>query len=338
VQTITIRGLNKEVLREYQVTGDGSSVGTWHWNKDYIYAGSRLLASESPTGTRHYHLDHLGTPRVITDANGNALAGSPYQYFPFGEEATATPPSDERLRFTGHERDHDYSGLSLDYMHARFYNQQGGKFLSVDPGQDFDPKKPQSWNLYSYVQNNPLGHTDPTGKAGATATVTPTISSTDPAQIKALDEGLAEVVRRLSDGKNPECLAFFDKTSNALANVLAVINKTTYSFKDLKNDHTGWTGAFTSSPKQVSINAKGPFMGLPTFPGQVAQIAWQFNVSGGQLEGLPIKAIILLHELGHQMDLIPHDGTKPGQSNENSRAIIKACFHEYTLKAQPKTP
>ena len=164
LETITLRGAGNEVLREYQVD-NGDELNRWKWTKDYVYAGSKLLASESPGGIRHYHLDHLGTTRVITDAAGTSLSATPYEYFPFGDEATVEPPNDERFRFTGHERDIN-DPLKPDYMHARYYYRGGsaGKFLSVDPGRDWDAKQPQSWNSYSYVRNDPLNRTDPTGK------------------------------------------------------------------------------------------------------------------------------------------------------------------------------
>jgi hypothetical protein len=38
-----------------------------------------------------------------------------------------------------------------------------GRFISPDDGSDQDPNNPQSWNLYSYVRNNPLNSTDPDG-------------------------------------------------------------------------------------------------------------------------------------------------------------------------------
>jgi RHS repeat-associated protein len=50
----------------------------------------------------------------------------------------------------------------LDYMHARHYNLNLARFLSVDPVGG-DPLRPQSWNGYSYVLNNPLRFTDPFG-------------------------------------------------------------------------------------------------------------------------------------------------------------------------------
>jgi RHS repeat-associated protein len=38
---------------------------------DYIYRDGSLLAAETPQGTRHFHLDHLGTPRLITASGGS---------------------------------------------------------------------------------------------------------------------------------------------------------------------------------------------------------------------------------------------------------------------------
>jgi uncharacterized protein RhaS with RHS repeats len=51
-------------------------------------------------------------------------------------------------------------------MHARYYNPQWGRFLSVDPVLDVKGaiRKPQAWNRYSYVMNNPVRYTDPDGR------------------------------------------------------------------------------------------------------------------------------------------------------------------------------
>ena len=51
-----------------------------------------------------------------------------------------------------------------EYMHARYYSPNLGRFLSVDPvGGSVGSS--QSWNRYSYVQNNPLNLVDPDGEA-----------------------------------------------------------------------------------------------------------------------------------------------------------------------------
>ncbi len=185
-ETITPRGLNNEVLREYQISN-----AQWTWTKDYIYAGSRLLASEAPGGTnavRHYHLDHLGTPRVITNHQGISINPMPYQYFPFGDEATAAPPADEKLRFTGHQRDTN-DPFQLDYMHARYYYRGGGagKFMSVDPVLDVGRalSTPQLWNQYAYVLNNPIGRLDPDGRVDQN--YEPLTFPNDPAAQRAFD-------------------------------------------------------------------------------------------------------------------------------------------------------
>jgi RHS repeat-associated protein len=69
-------------------------------------------------------------------------------------------------RFTGKERD---SESGLDDFDARYYSSSTGRFMSPDwsaapmdvPYADFG--NPQSLNLYSYVRNNPINFTDPTG-------------------------------------------------------------------------------------------------------------------------------------------------------------------------------
>lgn len=64
--------------------------------------------------------------------------------------------------FTGKERD---SESGNDYFGARYYSSSMGRWLSPDPTQLYyaDPTKPKSFNLYSYVLNNPLINTDPDG-------------------------------------------------------------------------------------------------------------------------------------------------------------------------------
>uniref|UniRef100_UPI000686DF00 RHS repeat-associated core domain-containing protein n=1 Tax=Streptococcus minor TaxID=229549 RepID=UPI000686DF00 len=50
----------------------------------------------------------------------------------------------------------------LDYLRARYYDHQVGTFLTEDSYQG-DDRDPLSQNLYSYVQNNPVNYTDPSG-------------------------------------------------------------------------------------------------------------------------------------------------------------------------------
>ncbi len=162
--TWTLRDLAGKVLTEF-----GRNRGIWSVQRDYVYREGQLLAALTPTGTHHFHLDHLGTPRLITTDGGRQVAF--HTYFPFGQEATPPTLDAERMKFTGHERDlNAVTGANpaaddLDYMHARFFQPQTGRFLSVDPGRDWDPAVPQSWNLYAYSRNNPVRFVDPDGEA-----------------------------------------------------------------------------------------------------------------------------------------------------------------------------
>ena len=107
--------------------------------------------------------DHLGSSRYLMDRCGSCIAQ--HKFLPFGEEATGSSDDGERMRFTGHERDLKNPANAtddLDYMHARYYNPNLARFISVDPVGG-KPELPQSWNGYSYVRNSPIGFVDPDG-------------------------------------------------------------------------------------------------------------------------------------------------------------------------------
>ncbi|MGA9854688.1 MAG: RHS repeat-associated core domain-containing protein [Gammaproteobacteria bacterium] len=70
----------------------------------------------------------------------------------------------DRYGFTHQEM---LDNVELIHMNGRVYDPNLGRFLSVDPVFEF-PTNTQSLNPYSYVLNNPLSLTDPTGYAAAT--------------------------------------------------------------------------------------------------------------------------------------------------------------------------
>ena len=55
-------------------------------------------------------------------------------------------------------------------MNGRAYDYHLGRFLSVDPVIQ-SPGNSQSMNPYSYIMNNPLAGTDPSGYAATTDSV-----------------------------------------------------------------------------------------------------------------------------------------------------------------------
>jgi RHS repeat-associated protein len=52
--------------------------------------------------------------------------------------------------------------VGLVHMNARLYDPEIARFLQADP-MITDPSNPQDFNAWTYVRNNPLGATDPTG-------------------------------------------------------------------------------------------------------------------------------------------------------------------------------
>jgi RHS repeat-associated protein len=160
--TFTLRGEANQLLSTW--TDDWTSgTRSFTQKEDTIWRNSQLLAVVQGTNTLHYTLDHLGSPRLITDASGTVLGVQ--KFGPFGDGGLYGSGA---LQFSGHERDRASLGGGVlylpDYMHARYREIGSGRFASVDPGKDWDPAKPQSWNMYSYVRNNPMNATDPTGR------------------------------------------------------------------------------------------------------------------------------------------------------------------------------
>jgi RHS repeat-associated protein len=194
-----IRGLDNKVLREFQEENYAASTQPWAWSRDYVYRDGLLLSSYTVTGTGtakrlDYHLDHLGTPRLITNETGQQE--SVHHYFPFGREIT--PSGGEAMKFTGHERDftpYDYQ----DYMHARYGNPYLGRFLSVDPLRG-SASSPQSLNRYAYVLNNPVLYVDPRGLICTSVTMGPFGTKTicDPGWTEFFNRGYLAQLRNLA--------------------------------------------------------------------------------------------------------------------------------------------
>jgi RHS repeat-associated protein len=93
----------------------------------------------------------------MTDSSGTVCYDA--DFYPFGGERPYLSNCDPDFKFTGKERD---SESGLDNFGARYDSSQYGRFMTADPlgGSLIDP---QTLNKYSYVRNNPINLTDPTG-------------------------------------------------------------------------------------------------------------------------------------------------------------------------------
>ncbi len=94
----------------------------------------------------------------MTDDHGKIIAR--YDYQPFGKQTQLQGDTNPiQHGFTGHEH---LSDVGLIHMNGRVYDPITSRFLSADPTLQF-PSNIQNYNRYSYVMNNPLAFTDPSG-------------------------------------------------------------------------------------------------------------------------------------------------------------------------------
>jgi len=146
------------------VIAEMSSTGSW--NRGEIFGGGLHIATYANSTTYFTHADWLGTERARTQVSGSvceATASSPFGDGNFTSGSCQPSPN----FFTGKERD---SESGLDNFGARYDASILGRFMSPDrPFADQLINAPQSWNLYSYVGNNPLRYLDQDGESTQTA-------------------------------------------------------------------------------------------------------------------------------------------------------------------------
>jgi RHS repeat-associated protein len=159
-------GDGKRVKKHVPSTGE-TTIFVYDAAGKQIAEYSTIVANSTDAKVNYLTADHLGSPRVNTDQNGNVTAR--HDFHPFGEEiATSQRISglgygDDTVRkqFTGYERDIE---SDLDFAQARMFGYSQGRFTSPDPLLSSGRiQNPQSWNRYPYVLNNPLNLIDPTG-------------------------------------------------------------------------------------------------------------------------------------------------------------------------------
>lgn len=99
------------------------------------------------------HTDHLGTPRRMSDAEGEQVWSA--SYTPFGEATVTLEQHALPLRFAGQYFDEE-TGTHYNYL--RDYDPDAGRYLTSDP-----IGLPGGLNGYAYVSGNPLNRIDPMG-------------------------------------------------------------------------------------------------------------------------------------------------------------------------------
>lgn len=176
--------LGRRIGKRYEATIDGVTLTEIH---DYLYDGEDIvtetitadgtprtlhythgpgidepLALEVDDTPYYYHADGLGSIVAITDGAGRVVQR--YEYDSFGMVSAETE-FENSYTYTGREWDKE---TGLYYYRARYYDPMEGRFISKDPIGFLG-----GINLYTYVQNNSINWTDPTGLAPKLPTLPP---------------------------------------------------------------------------------------------------------------------------------------------------------------------
>ncbi|WP_237319182.1 RHS repeat-associated core domain-containing protein [Vibrio sp. J1-1] len=146
-------------------------------HKHFIFADGKLIALNTLTidrqkqlknkQVRYLHYDALDSVDMVTDGYG--LVVEKRSYDTWGKQrhvqwqdksaASVVQAAITNRGYTGHE---EIVEVGLIHMNGRVYDQDLGRFTSADPLVQ-SPYVVNSFNRYSYVMNNPLKYTDPTG-------------------------------------------------------------------------------------------------------------------------------------------------------------------------------
>ncbi len=138
--------------------------------KRYLDGHAIHDVGDSVNEISYVHTDHLGSMDVFTDELGNVKERLSFDTFgqrrnsldwsgSLTSELLQSIADITKRGYTGHEHiDH----ASVVHMNGRIYDPITGRFMQADPIIQ-EVKNSQNYNRYSYVLNNPLSYTDPTG-------------------------------------------------------------------------------------------------------------------------------------------------------------------------------
>jgi len=143
--------------------------------RHYIFAdGTKVAVYSRPTvgsiTLRYIREDHEGGVSAIINSDGTSYVKE--SFTAFGDRRSsctwkgpATQGSQDKINAAtrhGYTWQTALGAMGLNDMNGRIQDAVTGRFLSPDP-YVMDPGNTQDFNRYSYVNNNPLSFTDPSG-------------------------------------------------------------------------------------------------------------------------------------------------------------------------------
>ena len=124
------------------------------------------LNGKPATSISYFHHDHLGSIAAVSNEAGAVVERMAYD--PWGKRRFPNGTNDRLDALYGVNTDRGYTmnehldEMGVIHMNGRVFDPLIGRFMSADPHIQF-ANNLQSYNRYSYVLNNPLSYTDPSG-------------------------------------------------------------------------------------------------------------------------------------------------------------------------------
>ncbi len=292
-------------IKKHVPTTNETTIFVYDASGKMVAEYSTIVANQTDAKISYLTNDHLGSPRITTDATGKVV--SRRDFMPFGEEiARANYGTDSiRQRFTGYERDTE---TDLDFAQARYYNKNLGRFTSVDPIMMKKSRMidPQQINLYAYVRNNPFKFVD--------------VSGTDliPANNKSVRQLRADAKKHLSKAE-------FANLKFVAGKNIRIVNT---GFVGSSSAYNDLVSAITSQKKLIYFSvAKGSDFIIKTGPNQ-GTLDWDTVVRNGAAVPIDASSLTAANKI---FILVPDSGSVAQVRGENgavpfTRDIIS--FHE----------
>jgi RHS repeat-associated protein len=134
----------------YEVTGSTVT--------KYYYAGTQRIAMRKDGELFYLIGDHLGSTSIVTDDAGQVVSETRYTAWGEVRYNSGVTPTD--YTYTGQ---YSYTAdFGLMFYNARWYDPYLNHMTQPDSIVP-DPHNSQDYDRYSYVRNNPLRYTDPSG-------------------------------------------------------------------------------------------------------------------------------------------------------------------------------
>ncbi|MFC5401490.1 RHS repeat domain-containing protein [Cohnella soli] len=141
---------NGRVIEELDSTGNVKARNIW---------GNELIFRKDYSANKGGYYWYNGHGDVVKLSDSNGISLNTYDFDIWGNITQSTETISNPFKYSGEIYD-DESGLY--YLRARYYDPSISRFITEDTYEG-QINNPLTLNLYTYVGNNPLIYTDPTG-------------------------------------------------------------------------------------------------------------------------------------------------------------------------------